>query len=308
MGDCGTIERKSNEGQVIWVRSAGASSNNTLTEFDLETVFDLLAEDSLIQYDYSFLTEIRNINGIRALEHKPADVHKGITLQSLANDNPRPGSDIFTAGTEVCTLGPAHFLAFNGFSSYRPHCMILTANWYRRQREPLDIEDYRAIHRFLNMHNSEFLVFFNCKAEAGCSRDHKHLQAIPKMSFEGEPWLNLDHYGDALPFTYYERKFAQDLTPHASLELYQQGLQQVERSLVQKTTEDDGAPPHYMIMDRGRMVIIPRRAAGIYPLGANSGGMLGMIWVKSEETMRKWLEIGPDKIITTGGIPKTTGG
>ncbi|KAF4995290.1 hypothetical protein FGRMN_5255 [Fusarium graminum] len=228
--------------------------------------------------------------------------------QSLINDKPRPGSDIVTHDTEICNLGATHFLAFNGFSSYRPHYLILTTDGYRRQHEPLDIEDFRAIHAFLDIHDGEQLVFFNCKAEAGCSRDHKHLQAIPKTSFDGQPWFNLDHCGDSLPFTYHEAKFAQDLGPEASFKLYKEGLQHVECSLGQKTTEDEGAPPHNMIMDRGRMVVIPRRAAGICALGANSCGMLGMIWVQSEEAMHKWLEAGPDNILTAGGMPKPKNG
>ncbi|KAH7133917.1 hypothetical protein EDB81DRAFT_659165 [Dactylonectria macrodidyma] len=288
-----------------------APSGSAPTESEFLTAFDQLVEDGMIQYDYSFLTETREINGIhfefrisKALRNKPADVHAPVVLNSSMGENPRPGSDINTVGTELCNLGLTHFLAFNGFSSYRPHYLLLTADGHRRQREPLDIEDFRAIHAFLHLNNSDYLVFFNCKAESGCSRDHKHLQAIPKDSFGSKPWINVDKVENVLPYAYHEQKFDQELSPDVSLGLYKEGLQQVERALGQKTTEKDGAPSHNVIMDRHRMAIMPRRAAGIDPLGANSGGMLGMIWVGSEDAMQKWLEIGPDRIMAAGGVPK----
>ncbi|KAF4442822.1 putative phosphorylase [Fusarium austroafricanum] len=295
-------------GKFGWPWLARASLGRAPTESELVTAFDQLVKDGVIQYDYSFLTEIRDINGIRfefriskALQNKPWDVHAS---HSLLNGNVRPGSDINTTETELCGLNTTHFLVFNGFASYRPHYMILTTDGYRRQQEPLNIEDFRAVHAFIGMQESEHLLFYNCKPEAGCSRNHKHLQAIPKTSYDGNSWFNLEHCKDALPFKYFEMELPQELSPEAMLALYQEGLHQVEQALDQKTTEETGAPPHNILMDRNRMVMIPRRAAGIDPLGANSGGMLGMIWVKSEEAMHQWLEIGPDKIIAAGGVPK----
>ncbi|KAF4336973.1 ATP adenylyltransferase C-terminal [Fusarium beomiforme] len=306
--------------------SCQASLDHSLKESELLKTFDQFVKNGLVQYDYSFTTEIRLINGIRvsyhssfisyfdanfipkfefriskALQHKPSTVHESVT-QNLAKLKPRPGSDINTIGTELCTLGEAHVLAFNGFSSYRPHYLIITADGYKKQREPLDIQDFRAIREFLD--NNDYLVFYNCKPEASCSRDHKHLQAIPKSSFDGEPWFNLDHSRDALPFIFYERKFTQEPTADAMSEVYNEGLQQVERSLGLKTTEEDGAPPHNMVMDKERMFMVPRRKAGIGRLGANSCNMLGMIQVKSEEAMHEWIEAGPDKIMAVGGVPK----
>lgn len=217
----------------------------------------------------------------------------------------RPGSDINTQGLEICHLGQSHFLAVNGFSSYRPHFLLLTLDGYRRQSEPLDIDDFTAAHAFLEgREGDDYMVFFNCKVEAGCSRTHKHLQAIPKESFHGKPWVNLDENKEALPFEFFQEKQGPSRSPEASLKIYQTGLEAVERTLGKKTTKEDGAPPHNMIMDKGRIVVIPRRQAGIDPLGANSGGMLGTIWIKSEETMRQWLDIGPRKLLENAGAPK----
>ncbi|KAH8694606.1 hypothetical protein BGZ61DRAFT_452174 [Ilyonectria robusta] len=303
--------RETNRDPLQPMLLAATSSGSVPSEPEILATFDRLVKDDVIQYDYSYATETRKINGIhfefrisKALENKPA-TPLSVVLNGSTGENPRPGSDINTIGTEICKLGTAHFLAFNGFASYRPHYLLLTADGHRRQREPLDIEDFRAIHALLNMNGSDHLIFFNCGAEAGCSREHKHLQAIPKESFDGAPWCNLDQAEETLPFAYYERKLEEDLDPDVSLIIYREGLQQVERALNRKTTKEGGAPPHNMIMDRHRMVMIPRSKAGIDPLGANSGGMLGMIWTKNEETMQKWLEIGPQKILEAGGVPKS---
>lgn len=215
----------------------------------------------------------------------------------------RPGSDINTQGLEVGRLGRTHFLAFNGFSSYRPHYLLLTLNAHRRQWEPLDIDDFRAVHAFLDTYGRGCLIFFNCGVKAGCSRVHKHLQAIPKESFEKNPWHNIDGNESAVPFAWFRQTLGSEPGPEGSLRVYMAGLEAVERTLKHKTTEEDGAPPHNMIMDAERMVVIPRRSAGIGSVGANAGGMLGMIWTQSEEATHRWLDAGPQNVLERAGLP-----
>jgi ATP adenylyltransferase/5',5'''-P-1,P-4-tetraphosphate phosphorylase II len=210
----------------------------------------------------------------------------------------------------VKDLTPSHFLAFNGFSSYRPHFLLLTSDGYKRQWEALDIHDFTAVSAFLESaiaaqggKGSDYLIFYNCRAEAGCSRVHKHLQAIPRESFDGNPWLNFDENPDAVPFAYHSDTTC-GTDPAALLAAYQTGMQAVERTLGKETKLENGVPPHNMLMDRGRLVVIPRRAGGIEPLAANSGGMLGMIWTQSEEMMQRWLDVDPHKLLAVAGVPK----
>lgn len=59
-----------------------------------------------------------------------------------------------------------------------------------------------------------------------------------------------------------------------------------------------------MIMDWNRTVVIPRRTAGIESIGINAGGMLGMIWTDEEETVQRWVGLGPRRLLETAGIPK----
>lgn len=184
----------------------------------------------------------------------------------------------------------------------------MTADGFRRQWEPLDLDDFTTVAALLDSVPPEdrgterdFLVFFNCRAEAGCSRLHKHMQAIPRQSLDGEPWRNLDRA--SVPFAFH-RDDSCGTDPKRLLRAYAEGMAAVERTLGEETELERGVPPHNVVLDRDRLVVIPRRAAGIEGLGANSGGMLGLIWTQSEAMMQRWLDANPHKLLEAAGVPE----
>ncbi|KAG8408481.1 hypothetical protein J3458_019517 [Metarhizium acridum] len=297
--------------------SEAVSQNETesyrvLNEAEITVVFDKLVDAGVIKYDYTYTTENRKIGGLdfefrisKVLNSKPNNPKSPPnTRNGTVALKQRPGSDINTQGSEITRLGENHFLAFNGFACYRPHFLVLTLDGHRRQWEPLNMDDFRAVDAFLGAYGKDNLVLFNGGAEAGCSRLHKHLQAIPKQSFDGNPWRNLDCNSDALPFVYFEQKLKLNSSPQETLEVYKAGLAFVEHTLGCETAEQNRAPPHNVVMDRERMVVIPRRAAGNGLVGANAAGMLGMIWTQSEETMQLWLDAGPPVVLEQVGFPR----
>lgn len=226
---------------------------------------------------------------------------------------PQPGSDLVTSGTEVAALGKHHYLAFNGFSCYRPHYLLLTNDGFRRQWEPLEASDFAAIHVLFDWDAAadeaekagDLLIFFNGGEEAACSRVHKHVQAIPKESFGGNPWQNLDK--GVLPFAFFEKRFdlSPDFTPETSRKAYLEGLDAIAASTGPVKTGPDGrerAPGHSMLMDKQRMVVIPRIAPGTGGVGANAAGMLGMIWLQNQDMLNRWMKIGPQNVLRAGGI------
>ncbi|CAH0057684.1 unnamed protein product [Clonostachys solani] len=286
---------------------AGKSEN--LTEAEVVARFDHLAKAGRLFYDYSFKTETAQSEKMliefrisKALASKPWQTTSTLDVATDPAAGPKPGSDINVNGLGVQNLNGTHELTLNMFSSYRPHLLMLTNDGYRRQWEPLDIDDFRAATQFLSNMDQDYLVFYNCRVEGGCSRVHKHLQAIPNESFNGNSWVNIDN--EAVPFAFYQAKFTTPPDPEAYLKAYQAGLEAVERSLGSRTTLEDGAPPHNMIMDRNRMIVVPRRAAGIDPLGANSGGMLGTIWTQSDEKVQQWKDTGVSRLLAVAGTPK----
>jgi ATP adenylyltransferase len=315
---------------------------NLLTQAEVLAHFDACVDSGVIKFDGDFITKSHTVDGIdvsdyaapasisetqgtdhekfefrisQALQTKPHETSSPLASTLNTDSKPRPGSDLMTAGTEIAALGDTHFLAFNGFACYRPHYLMLTNDGYGRQWEPLDEDDFAAVHALMDSAimggpsgRGEYLMFFNGGVDAGCSRVHKHLQAIPQESYGGDPWKNLDQ--GVMPFAYYEKTFNQDdvLGPKTSFEAYKEGLQAVERSIGAATTdvneERRRAPAHTVLMDRERIVVIPRVAAGTGGVGANAAGMLGMIWVQSEEAMEKWMNVGPQKVLKAAGVSR----
>lgn len=280
--------------------------------------FDGLVKAGALYYDYDYVTEMRWVDGFLfefrisvALKFKPFNPSDSLAGALFKGSGPRPGSDLNIEGLEVPAphMPPSHFLAFNGFSAYRPHLLILTVDGYRRQWEALNLADFNAAAAVLNHHVAEadrggerdMLIFFNCRSEAGCSRLHKHLQAMPCESLDGNPWRNLD--GDRPPFAYH-RDDTCGTDPARLYRAYLEGLAAVERTLGPDMALEGGVPPHNVIFDRNRLVVVPRRAAGIEGLSANSGGLLGLIWVESEGMMQKWLDANPYKLLEAAGVPR----
>ncbi|KAI8304892.1 Diadenosine 5',5'''-P1,P4-tetraphosphate phosphorylase 2 [Colletotrichum sp. SAR11_240] len=66
-----------------------------------------------------------------------------------------PGGDISVAGFVIAPVNDTHVLTFNKFCAYRPHLILLTANGYRRQFEPLGREDLEAARDVLRGLNSK---------------------------------------------------------------------------------------------------------------------------------------------------------
>lgn len=207
-----------------------------------------------------------------------------------------PGSDLVVTGCEIEPLGDTHLLTFNMFCPHRPSFLILTQDGYKRQWEALDLDDLKTAHTVLTSLTSDHLLFFNCGAEAGCSRVHKHMQAVPSES--SDPWQNVTTAGVEI-FT--KRHGPAFPSPEELLASYAELLQAARQVLGAK---DDQVPPHNMVLDRTGIMVIPRRNAGLGKLGANSCGMLGMQWVATEETMQQWIEAGPRKVIANAGVPK----
>lgn len=232
----------------------------------------------------------------------------------------RPGSDIDTEGYELpIDIGSTHFLAFNKFASARPHLLLLTEDGYERQYTALGEHDMTAVHKVLSCLNGtgprRYTAIYNCGIDGGCSRLHKHMQVFP-VSDESRKGERFPIWPDAVttaesssvPFHFFMHRFEKGFPPTSTLlHVYRQLLGQAEKVWLEheKGLErpEGHAIPHNVIIDRNWMVVIPRRKAGWRGADANAAGMLGMVWVKSEETMRLWTENGPAHVLSEVGIP-----
>jgi ATP adenylyltransferase len=220
----------------------------------------------------------------------------------------RPGSDINTTGYEVATLGSTHLLAINKFPAARPHLLILTQDGFRRQHEALDLDDLTAARQVLSSLESRHLLLFNCGIDSGCSRMHKHMQAFPAPKPEDFPlWPDEANAHQVKPtFKFFLHRFADGLPPpDALLGIYRGLVRRAERAAgyVVREGEENVAVAHNVIMDRSWLLVVPRRAAGWDGVDTNAAGMLGMVWVHSDEKMKLWMERGPGNVLARLGIP-----
>ncbi|KAH6896773.1 hypothetical protein B0T10DRAFT_602193 [Thelonectria olida] len=284
-----------------------------LDEAALTERFDQLVKDGVIFYDpdpkvipcedggYKFEFQITH-----ALKNKP-----GIPSSPPAHQvapSSIPGSDINVSGFEIQPIGATHLLAYNMFSGFRPHFLLLTQNGHRKQHEPLDMDDIQALYVVLSAMKGEYMALYNCGEDSGCSRSHKHMQLIPHATATFDVWRNIMAQGPNMPYQSFVGTFPSGLPePQELLCIYLELFQQAQNALGQSVSEGNRAPPHNVIFDRNGIMVIPRRAAGISRAGANAAGMLGVLWMSSEARAQEWMDLGPVNVLKAAGVPETSG-
>ncbi|KAK4235327.1 hypothetical protein C8A03DRAFT_17916 [Achaetomium macrosporum] len=303
------ISRKTRESQ------AEAVSLDPLKESRLLAQFDSLVEQGLVVYHGDYRTVVASDNGfpfefriLDSLKNKPQtprDPEKRASPEQPPGC--RPGSDINVSGYEVATLGSTHLLAVNKFPAARSHLLILTQDGFRRQHEALDLDDLTAARQVLASLESRHLLLFNCGIDSGCSRMHKHMHAFPAPDPEKFAlWpddANSEHVKPS--FKFFMHRFSDGLPPpDALLGIYRGLVRRAERAAGYIAREGErAAVAHNVILDRSWLLVVPRRAAGWDGVDTNAAGMLGMVWVHSEEKMKLWLERGPANVLARLGIP-----
>ncbi|OPB36245.1 phosphorylase superfamily protein [Trichoderma guizhouense] len=283
--------------------------------------FDKLVNSGLVLYDENQET-VQHVDGelefqfllTSALVKKPVLGPPSSEKNTEVNGDKADGSDISTQGFEIGPIGNTHFVIANKFCYARPHLMLLTCDGYRRQYEPLDEAGLEAAQTVLLSMSQDFVVFYNCGQDGGCSRLHKHLQLIPKPPHSFADFLDNEASSSSppkVPFHWFYQRIDVATTDAKGLtEIYTNLLQQataVGQGLAQHA---DSAPlgaacPHNFIMSKGWMIVIPRRRAGINKeAGANALGMLGVIAVATRAEIDNWIRLGLSESLRELGVPK----
>lgn len=190
--------------------------------------------------------------------------------------------------------------------------MLLTLDEHKRQYQALDREDWQALHSVLRGQTSEYVAFYNCGQDGGCSRLHKHMQLIlkPKDSFaaflDEEDGLEPD-----VPFQWLYHRFEfSNITPEDLFTIYNKLLQKATAVGAGLSENVKGLPhgaavPHNMLVTKKWMVVLPRRRAAVNKeAGANALGMMGVIAVATQKEIDNWISIGPSKALGELGVPK----
>ncbi|KAH7308617.1 hypothetical protein B0I35DRAFT_99016 [Stachybotrys elegans] len=214
-----------------------------------------------------------------------------------------PGSDIgFDAEMLLETVNDTHLLVFNKFSVFRPQLLLLTADSYRRQTEPLDEADFAAtlsVLQELSGSGESYYAFFNCGVASGSSRRHKHMQVVPTASrtlFPDVPTAEM-----AVPYGH--------LVGHIS-DVDKATTQASHAALVYASMLDQARTrwgleenfPHNVVWTTSWIVVIPRRQVRFEGINVpNAAGMMGSVWVPEEGHVETWRRLGPRSVLAQSG-------
>lgn len=189
---------------------------------------------------------------------------------------------------------------------------MLTSDGYRRQYEPLFKDDLQAAWSALFAMRTDYVVFYNCGQDGGCSRLHKHMQLIPMPENTFADFLESE--GDKepnVPFRWFFHRFrSQQVTPALLVDAYTELLKQASKVGDGRSQHSDSAPPeaacpHNVIFTKRWMIVLPRRQAGINKeAAANALGMLGYIAVSTQQEINNWVRLGPTQVLRELGVPR----
>ncbi|KAF0645783.1 hypothetical protein FPSE5266_00276 [Fusarium pseudograminearum] len=190
--------------------------------------------------------------------------------------------------------------------------MLLTSDGNKRQYEPLGQNDWQALNNVLIDLGDDYIAFFNCGQDGGCSRLHKHMQLIPKPKDSFAAFLDIeDGVEPDVPFQWFYHRFeSSSLDSNELLDIYNKLLQKATEAAKGQSEHADSLPaeaaiPHNMLVTNQWMVVLPRRRAAVNKkAGANSIGMMGVIAVATQEEIDNWICIGPVEALKELGVPK----
>ncbi|KAJ5714683.1 uncharacterized protein N7483_011864 [Penicillium malachiteum] len=289
--------------------------------------FDRLVSDGIIAYQPSKPVLVADkgmmfcFHVVQSLKNKPQAEDTISVAKPTSTDSHflsgtfGPGSDILRDHPDVCItkVNDTHYLVINKFPVLRPMLLLLTVDSYRRQHEPLDLEDLDAGWQMMHAMEEEHYVFFNCTVTAGSSRAHKHLQVVPAPGHEGYPegfrfFPDCPPGSDARPppLLYFIQRFdelsgGQIKDSAQLLEIYSRLLQRARDAL--QLPESEAACPHNFAMTARWMIVIPRSTKDIHGVTANTPGMLGSVYISNQEQLDEWKAFGPTNVLTALGLP-----
>jgi ATP adenylyltransferase/5',5'''-P-1,P-4-tetraphosphate phosphorylase II len=199
----------------------------------------------------------------------------------------------------LAQLNNTHDLALNLFCVDRPQLLVLTLDSYKKQHQPLDQDDFKAALEVLRRWTGWYVIF-NCGERAGCSRTHKHLQGLrgPPHAFDV---LQKANGGESkVPFKFFMHRFPQGLEAEdvsTIWNVYSEMLVQCKLAL------DEEVCPHNVVLWDNCIVVIPRNKGMWEGASANTGGMLGSVWVRDQAEVDKWLKAGCANVLRELGVP-----
>lgn len=202
---------------------------------------------------------------------------------------------------KLAHLNSTHELALNLFCVDRPQLLLLTLDSYKRQHEPMELDDFAASIGMMKACPHMYAIY-NCGEPAGCSRVHKHMQGLrgPPTAFEA---VVSPQNKTTVPFQYFMHQFANKLVDTAPSEVLSAYLSMLVRSREALGLETEAICPHNVILWESSLIVVPRRKSAVGKASANSAGMLGSVWFADNGLLDEWLNLGPRHVFEELGVP-----
>jgi ATP adenylyltransferase/5',5'''-P-1,P-4-tetraphosphate phosphorylase II len=179
---------------------------------------------------------------------------------------------------------------------------MLTLDSYKRQHEELDLDDFKVMLEVLRRFPSMY-VLFNCGEKGGCSRVHKHMQGLI-----GPPYA-FDHImadrKSSRPYVDYIKCFKQGFKRTSAADVFAVYTDYIKACRVSMNINEQETCPHNVVMWYDTLMVIPRRKGSHEGASANAGGMLGSVWVSSQEHVDEWWRVGSSRVLRELGLPNS---
>lgn len=203
------------------------------------------------------------------------------------------------AGLTVGELGADHLAVLNKFPVIDDHLLVVTRHFVE-QSAPLDAGDFTALARVLGPLGG--LGFYNGGTAAGASQRHKHLQWIPRAADDTCLGPFAPGAAGSLPFR------------HATVALGEVDWSQPAAAGARLHTAFAGAcaslgmdagadpmPPYNLLIDRQRMLLVPRCAEHWQDISVNALGFAGSLFVRRPAQLDSIRACGPLQVLTAVG-------
>jgi ATP adenylyltransferase len=208
----------------------------------------------------------------------------------------------------IAIINGTHILTLNAFPVYRPQYLVLSLDSFRRQDEPLDREMLDATWGVLERSPSPMYAMYNGGNQAGCSRNHKHVQILPmpkpEDGFSFFPDRKDGH--TRVPYVHFIHHFEDSCIPgYQGENLHTNYLRLLQLSRQSMGIAEDDAKtlcPHNVILVKHWMVVIPRGNREYNGVTANAAAMMGKVVTTEEAVVKKWVDSGPATVLSQLGI------
>lgn len=154
---------------------------------------------------------------------------------------------------------------------------------------------------------------YNCGEDAGCSRNHKHMQIVqkpealsPGTGFRFFPDVSDHNSTINVPYVYFLEYLQHEKLDDVDdiLRIYRNAIRNCRKILGIEEDDEETVCPHNMILTKDWLLVIPRRTGAYKGVMVNAAGMMGLPTMSNKDLFAIWTNIGPRKALAEFGVAR----